>query len=152
MFGGNAHKPREKEHYRKLEHMYASGPVNAYYAPELQVSKGRAEVVIPVRPEFFHAAGAVHGSVYFKAMDDAAFFAVNSLVKDVFVLTVGFNVYLTRPISEGKMKATGRVVHRSRRLFLAEAQLVDAKGRQIGRGNGTFIRSTLPLSPKLGYK
>ena len=151
MSGENAHKPAEEEHYRKLEHMYLSGPVNAYYAPELQVFKGRAEVVIAVRPEFFHAAAAVHGSVYFKAMDDAAFFAVNSLVKDVFVLTVAFNIYLTRPISEGKMKATGWVVHRSRRLFLAEAHLVDANDREIGRGNGTFMRSTLPLSPKLGY-
>lgn len=142
----------EEEHYRKLEHMYASGPVNEYFAPTLRVSQGRAEVTIPVRPDFFHAAGAVHGSVYFKALDDAAFFAVNSLVKDVFVLTASFNVYLTRPISEGEMKATGRVVHRSRRLFLAEAELVDTGGREIGRGSGTFIRSTMPLSPELGYE
>jgi acyl-coenzyme A thioesterase PaaI-like protein len=34
-----------------------------------------------------HSIHAVHGSVYFKALDDAAFFAVNSLVEDVFVLT-----------------------------------------------------------------
>ena len=27
-----------------------------------------------VRPDFFHAAGAVHGSVYFKLLDDAAYF------------------------------------------------------------------------------
>jgi uncharacterized protein (TIGR00369 family) len=145
------YKVGEEEHYRRLERMYASGPANEYYAPRLQVSKGRAEVVIEVHPRFFHAAGAVHGSVYFKAMDDAAFFAVNSLVKDVFVLTVAFNIYLTRPISQGEMKATGRVVHRSRRLFLAEAELIDANGREIGRGNGTFVPSTLPLSPKLGY-
>jgi uncharacterized protein (TIGR00369 family) len=142
----------EEEHYRKLERMYVSGPVNAYYAPRLQVSRGSAKVTIQVRPDFFHAAGAVHGSVYFKAMDDAAFFAVNSLVKDVFVLTVAFNIYLTRPISEGEMIGTGRVVHRSRRLFLAEAELVDVNGREIGRGNGTFMRSTLPLSPELGYE
>jgi uncharacterized protein (TIGR00369 family) len=132
--------------------MYVSGPVNQYFAPRLHVSKGSAEVFIQIRREFFHAAGAVHGSVYFKAMDDAAFFAVNSLVKDVFVLTVAFNIYLIRPISEGEMKATGRVVHHSRRLFLAEAELVDVNGLEIGRGNGTFMRSTLPLSPDLGYE
>ncbi len=142
----------EEKHYRKLENMYAFGPVNDYYAPKLQVSKGVAEVTIQVRPDFFHAAGAVHGSVYFKALDDAAFFAVNSLVKDVFVLTVSFNVYLTRPISEGEMKATGRVVHHSHRLFLAEAELVDTNGREIGRGSGTFMRSTTTLSPELGYR
>lgn len=141
-----------EEHYRKLERMYASAPVNEYYAPTMRVSEGRTELIIPVRPDFFHVAGAVHGSVYFKALDDAAFFAVNSLVDDVFVLTVSFNVYLTRPISEGEMKATGRVVHRSRRLFVAESELADSEGQEIARGSGIFMRSTIPLSPELGYE
>ena len=141
-----------EEHYRKLERMYASAPVNEYYVPKMQVGEGRTELIIPVRPDFFHVAGAVHGSVYFKALDDAAFFAVNSLVDDVFVLTVSFNVYLTRPISEGEMKGTGRVVHRSRRLFVAESELVDSDGREIARGSGIFMRSTIPLSPELGYE
>jgi uncharacterized protein (TIGR00369 family) len=140
-----------EEHYRKLERMYASAPVNEYYAPTMRISEGRAEVTIPVRPHLFHAAGAVHGVVYFKALDDAAFFAVNSLVEDVFVLTVSFNVYLTRTISEGEMKATGRAVHRSRRLFIAESEVVDSDGREIARGSGTFMRSSIPLSPEIGY-
>jgi uncharacterized protein (TIGR00369 family) len=142
----------KESHYRKLERMYASAPVNEYFAPEMTISKGQAEVVIRVRPDFFHAASAVHGSVYFKALDDAAFFAVNSLVEDVFVLTVSFNLYLTRPVSKGDMKATGRVVHRSRNLFVAEADLVDSRGRQIARGSGSFVRSTISLSPELGYE
>ena len=140
-----------EDHYRKLERMYASAPVNEYYGPRIQVSEGRAEVIIPVRPDFFHAAGAVHGMVYFKALDDAAFFAVNSLVENVFVLTVSFNVYFTRPVSEGEMKATGRVVHRSRRLYLAESNLVDSRGREVARGSGTFVRSSMCLSPEIGY-
>ena len=142
----------KEEHFRKLEHMYISAPLNEYYAPRIRVSQGRAEVIVSVHQNFFHAAGAVHGSVYFKMLDDASFFAVNSLVNDVFVLTVSFNVYLIRPVSDGKMTATGRVVHRSRRLFLAEAELVDSKGREIGRGSGTFMRSTTPLSPDIGYE
>jgi len=140
------------QHYRKLERMYASAPTNEYYAPTMRVSEGRAEIVIPVRPEFYHAAGAVHGAVYFKALDDAAFFAANSLVADVFVLTVSFNVYFTRPIADGEMKAEGRVVHSSRRLLVAEARLTDSHGREIARGSGTFMRSTIPLSPELGYE
>jgi len=131
--------------------MYSSAPVNEYYAPRIQVSEGRAEIMIPVRPDFFHSAGAVHGMVYFKALDDAAFFAVNSLVENVFVLTVSFNVYFTRPISEGEMKATGRVVHRSRRLYVAESSLVNSKGQEVARGSGSFVRSTMTLSPEIGY-
>jgi len=132
--------------------MYASAPLNAHYKPTMHISDGRAEVTIPVRRELFHAANAVHGELYFKCLDDATFFAVNSLVDDVFVLTVSFNLYLTRPISEGEMRATGRVVYRSRQLFVAEAELMDQDGREIGRGSGTFMRSAIRLSPDIGYQ
>lgn len=140
-----------EEHYRRLERMYHAAPINAWYRPVLEVGEGTAQIAMPVRPEFFHAAHAVHGSVYFKALDDASFFAVASLVPDVFVLTVTFNVYLTRPIAEGTMRSAGRVVHRSRQLFLAEAELFDGEGRPIGRGSGSFMRSTIPLTAELGY-
>ncbi len=60
--------PRD-EHFRKLERMYASAPINAYFAPTLHVSDACADVSITVRPEFFHAAHALHGSVYFKALE-----------------------------------------------------------------------------------
>jgi uncharacterized protein (TIGR00369 family) len=138
--------PTSDEHFRRLERMYVAAPGNAYFAPQLTISEGKAEVVIPVRPDFFHSGHAVHGAVYFKAMDDAAFFAVNSLVTDVFVLTVTFNIYLTRPVSGGHMRAMGRVVHRSRQLFLAEAELFTDEGKLAGRGSGSFMRSAIELA------
>lgn len=141
----------DEEHHRKLENMYASAPCNEYYSPSLLISKGKAVVVIPVQENFFHAANAVHGSVYFKALDDAAFFAANSLVKNELVLTVSFNVYLTRPISEGEMKSVGKVVHFSKNLIIAESVLTDAEGREIARGNGSFAKSKLRLSDEIGY-
>jgi len=140
------------EHFRKLERMFHGAPINRYFAPVLRIiEEGRAELTIPIKPDFFHAANAVHGSVYFKALDDAAFFAANSLVSDVFVLTVSYNLHLTRPISGGEMRASGRVVHRSRNLIIADAELLDSADRQIARGTGTFMRSQIPLSPEIGY-
>ncbi len=135
----------DDRHYRRLEALYRSAPCNRYYAPRIAVSEGRAEIVIPVREDFFHAAGAVHGSTYFKALDDAAFFAANSLVAGVFVLTASFNLYLTRPISDGEMRAAGEVVHRSRSRLIAESVLFDSEGREIARGSGVFVRSKIPL-------
>ncbi|MEE9236714.1 MAG: PaaI family thioesterase [Thermoplasmata archaeon] len=140
-----------EEHFRNLERVYAQAPINEYYQPRLHVGEGRTELLIPVRRDFFHAANSVHGSVYFKALDDAAFFAVNSLVEDVFVLTVSFTVYLTRPISSGEMRVTGKVVHMSRQLYVAQSKLTDSKGRRIGRGSGTFVRSNISLATEIGY-
>ena len=132
--------------------MYASAPINKFFAPTLHIpNAGATELRFTVRSDFYHAAHAMHGAVYFKALDDATFFAVSSLVEDVFVLTVSFNIYLVRPVSDGELLATGRVVHRSRRLYLAEALLVDARGRELARGSGSFMKSESPLTAEIGY-
>ncbi len=142
----------EREHFRKLERMYGSAPINDYFTPRLHIEEGTAILTMQVRNDFFHAANAVHGSVYFKALDDATFFAAQSLVTDIFVLTVSFTIYFLRPISRGEMKAVGRVVHRSKRLLVVEGELFDREGRLIGRGSGTFMPSRVPLSPEIGYR
>jgi uncharacterized protein (TIGR00369 family) len=140
------------EHFRRLERMYHAARINEYFAPRLAVSDGIAEVRITVRSDFHHAAHAMHGAVYFKALDDAAFFAANSIVTDVFLLTVNFNLVLLRPVSDGLITATGRVVHRSRTLIVAESELVNEDGKQVARGSGTFMRSGIPLDAKVGYE
>jgi uncharacterized protein (TIGR00369 family) len=138
-------------HFQKLTRMYLGAPINRYFTPRIAISRGQAVVTIPVREEFHHAAAAVHGAVYFKALDDAAFFAANSLVDDVFVLTVAFTVHFTRPVREGTITATGRVVHQSRRMLIADVEAVDSAGRIVARGTGTFMRSEIPLTPEIGY-
>lgn len=140
------------DHYRKLERMYLDAPTNDHYDADITIEEGRAEVTIPVTEDHFHPAGAVHGSVYFKALDDAAFFAANSLVEDVFVLTTDFNIYLTRPVSEGHIHAVGEVVNDHPRQLIAEAVAHDADGNQLARGSGTFAKSSMPLDERPGYE
>ena len=140
------------EHHRRLERMYLSAPANEYFRPEIRIDEGTAEVRIAVRPDFFHAASAVHGSVYFKLLDDATFFAASSLVDDAFVLTASFNIYFLRPISAGVMIARGTIVSRSSRLLIGEGVLVDGDGKEMARGSGTFMPSRVPLDERLGYR
>ncbi len=138
-------------HFAALERMYLAAPINAFYRPKIEVSDSEATIEIEVSEKLFHAAGAVHGSVYFKVLDDAAFFAANSLERDVFVLTTSFNTYLTRPISSGSLRAVGRVVNRTKSQFIAEAIAYDSKGREVGRGSGLFVRGSWPLCKAGGY-
>jgi uncharacterized protein (TIGR00369 family) len=138
-------------HYRNLEKMYHSAPCNEYYSPFLSVSEGGAEVKIPIRTKFFHPAGAIHGSVYFKVLDDAAFFAVQSIIEDAFALTSSFNVHLLKPVSSGTLRAVGRVVQQSKNLFVAEAVALNDRGEEVAKGSGSFVRSRIPLSQEMGY-
>ena len=101
--------------------------------------------------KLFHSAQAVHGSVYFKMLDDAAFFAASSLEKEVFVLTTSFTTYLTRPVSSGLLRSVGRVVNQNKSQLIAEAVVYDAQGNEVGRGSGIFVRGRVPLLEVPGY-
>ena len=141
-------------HFRKLERMYLSAPVNTeiYKGIEIAVSAEKAELTLPIDSRYFHAANAIHGSVYFKLLDDAAFFAVNSIVADVFVYTVSFNTQLLRPVTGGTVRAVGEIKFKSTNLFIADAVLYDERNKIVGRGSGNFMKSRIALSDEIGYK
>ena len=141
----------DSDHHRKLERMYNAAPISRWQGATIEIGDGQSEVRILVRPEFYHSGNAVHGSMYFRALDDAAFFAANSRVRDVFVLTVSFTVHLTRPVTSGELRSKGRLLHASGRLFLAESTLVDAQGEMLGQGSGVFTRSSIALDESIGY-
>jgi uncharacterized protein (TIGR00369 family) len=138
-------------HLRKLEQMYAHAPINEYFAPQLTISEGNAEIRIQVRPDFHHAAGAMHGVIYFKALDDATYFAANSIVDDVFVLTARFEIEFLRPVSSGEVRATGQVTGDDGHRIQATGELFDDNGKLVGRGIGHFARSLVPLSEGAHY-
>ena len=140
-------------HWRALEALYASAPVNSLFDSSLSiVGEGTARISFLIDERYFHAAGAAHGTIYFKMLDDAAFYAANTLVSDRFLLTTSFNLHFTRPVKMGKVVAEGRWVSGRRRVLVAEAHLVDEEGEEIGRGTGTFMRSHIPLSSLPGYR
>ncbi len=138
-------------HFEKLARMYHGAPINQLYAHRLTVDEGRATITWDVQAEFFHPAGALHGSAYFKLLDDAAFFAANSVVREHFVLTASFHVHFLRPVVGGRVTAEGELVSEGRHLLVAESVVLDEDGREVGMGSGTFARSGVPLSAQLGY-
>lgn len=142
---------KPEEHYQRLINMYAAAPINEIYLPRMTVREGEATIEINLTDKLHHAAGAVHGSVYFKMLDDAAFFAANSYEKDFFVLTTSFTTYLTRPVSEGILRSEGKVVNRNKTQFIAESVVYDGDNNEVGRGSGVFVRSKWPLNGALGY-
>lgn len=139
-------------HYRALERLYATAPINQLFASRLTIpGRGLSQIRFTVDEQAYHAAGAAHGTIYFKMLDDAAFYAANTLATDRFLLTTSFNLHFTKPVRAGEVVAEGRWVSGKRRVFVAEARLVDEEGDEIGRGTGTFMRSRIALSGLAGY-
>jgi uncharacterized protein (TIGR00369 family) len=148
------HRPTgEKAHLRALEALYDSAPINRLFQSRLVLpDAGRSEISFMVENDSFHAAGAAHGTLYFKMLDDAAFYAANGLVSDRFLLTTAFNLHFTKPMRSGEARAEGRWISGKRRVFVAEARIVDSEGEECARGTGTFMRSHIALSGLEGYR
>ncbi|MEM9327105.1 MAG: PaaI family thioesterase [Bacteroidota bacterium] len=143
-----------EEHFRRLERMYLRSKITEqiYETTTIKISCKSAEISLDIQEKYYHALGAIHGSIYFKLLDDAAFFAVNSVVLDKFVLTSNFSLNLLRPEKEGKLTAKGSLRFQSRNLFIADASLINEKGREIGFGTGHFMKSNIDLTEEIGYK
>jgi uncharacterized protein (TIGR00369 family) len=143
----------ERAHFRALENLYRSAPINRGFASEIEIAEaGIARIRFTVDPAHFHAAGAAHGTLYFKMMDDVAFYACNSTVSDRFLLTTAFNLVFSRPLKGGEAVAEGRWISGKRRVLIGEARLIDASGEEAARGTGTFMRSHIALSSLDGYR
>lgn len=139
-------------HLRALESLYRSAPVNKLFNSSIEIAEqGFARIRFEVEESVFHAAGAAHGTLYFKMMDDAAFYACNSMVTDRFLLTTAFNLNFTRPLRAGPVIAEGRWASGRRRVFVGDARLIDSEGEEAARGTGTFMRSHIALTSLPGY-
>lgn len=140
-------------HFRALESLYAAAPINRLFPSTLEITgTGTSRIRFDLDERYFHAGGAVHGTSYFKMLDDAAFYAANSLVTDRFLLTTAFNLLFTRPLGAGPATAEGRWISGQRRVLIAEARLIDAAGEEVARGTGTFMRSRMALATLPGYR
>jgi uncharacterized protein (TIGR00369 family) len=141
-----------ERHFRALEALYGKAKVNQLYQSAMDIPQaGLCRIQFVVGEDHYHAADAVHGSAYFKMLDDAAFYAANSLVPDRFLLTTAFNLFFTRPLKAGPVIAEGRWVSGRKRVFIAEGRLIDSDGEEAARGTGTFMRSSICLDTLSGY-
>ncbi len=135
-----------KEHYKALEQLMLSAPFVQKFDCSVRVGEGRGEFQLTITEDLFHGAGAVHGALYFLALDNAAMLAANSLVNDYCVVTAGFTTEFLKPVSRGWIRASAKVIEQDEASFTIEAVALDDMGNEVGRGSGTFVRSLLSLS------
>jgi acyl-coenzyme A thioesterase PaaI-like protein len=84
-------------------------------------------------------------------MNDAALFAVSSVIQKSLTSSADFNIQLSRPIAEGELIARGRLLGTADDHCLAEAVLTNEQGEELARGAGAFVKSEVPLSSEMGY-
>ena len=141
-------------HFQKLTNMYLGTKVNTqiFDTTECEIELEKATIALTISDKYFHALGAIHGTVYFKLLDDSAYFAAQSMVEDSFLLTTSFQTNIIRPANQGKITAVGKLKFKSKNLFIGESTVYNEEGKEIAFGTGHFMRSKISLHEKIGYK
>jgi hypothetical protein len=112
--------PRRLHWHRLERHMRA--PINEYFQPTITVRDGGRRRRRR-RPGFFHAA-AMRSAVYFKLIDDAAFFA--AVAPDVFVLTAQLTVNFAKPVAKPRLTVSASH-RRGGTPFQGQASIADER-------------------------
>ena len=129
-------------HYDRLSKMYLKAPIQKLYPGiDLKVTKNEAVITLPAGKQFHHAGGSMHGSVYFRLLDDACYFAAMSRVEDYFILTKSFNIEFKRPHIEGTITAKAKLVKEENGEFYCEGELFNQAEKVIASGSGVFVRN-----------
>lgn len=135
------------DHYDFLIKLFHSAPINRtiFAGSEMSLSDGEATYELTVKEEFFHGGEAMHGAIYFKLLDDAAYFACATHVDDYFLVTKSYQIEFVRPVMGGKLIAKGKVLKIDEEGFLASSEILNEDGKVVGKGEGIFVKSRKPM-------
>ncbi|HSH75986.1 MAG TPA: PaaI family thioesterase [Longimicrobiales bacterium] len=112
----------------------------------LDVAPGWSKTRLEHRPDLAQPAGILHGGAIAALLDTGIAHAL--LLTDRFkelreeqgaLVSVDLRVKFLRPVSEGAVVCEARVVRLGRQIIHAEAIVSDGAGREVARGDATYM-------------
>ena len=105
------------------------------------IGMGTATLMLPVRKELMQNHGVVHGGAVASLIDSAMAFAIIPLLSaDEKVTTVDLTISYLRPVTEGQMTASAKVIRAGRRLISVSAEVFNSDQSLTATALSTYIR------------
>ena len=121
---------------------FAAVPYAKFLGLELgEVASGEATIHLAVRDELKQNQGVVHGGAIASLIDTASAVALLTYI-DVHerVTTTDLTIHYLRPITEGRMAATARIVRGGRRLFVLSVEVRNDRDVLVATAVTTYIK------------
>jgi uncharacterized protein (TIGR00369 family) len=104
----------------------------------VHIGEGEATFTMKVGNSFHNPMGTVHGGIITDIGDATMGVAVmTTLGEDEAFTTLELKMNFLRPIVEGTLTATGKVLHRGRTIALVDLTVKDENDRVIAKGSAT---------------
>ena len=107
---------------------------------EVSIEPGEIELELDADESHWSEAERAHGGVLFSVLDTALGRAVvSSLPEGRGCATLECKINFFRPVIRGKLRASARLVTKTRRTAYAEGSIIDEENRIVARATGTFF-------------
>jgi uncharacterized protein (TIGR00369 family) len=105
-----------------------------------EVEPGRVVVELDVHAGHRQEGGVVQGGVITQIADAAMGMSLMTLQEDGHAnTTIELKINFIRPVVEGRLRATGRVVEMRSTLLFSEADVLDDRERLVARASSTCM-------------
>lgn len=106
----------------------------------VELGEGWARMTMPVSTKLFHQGGVVQGGAIASVADAATAYALFSMVEmEDNVSTVELKINYLRPVTRGELTANARVVHKGKRIAVADVEVCQDDGKMVARGMATMM-------------
>ena len=116
-------------------------PVQALIGFELDaVEAGKAVFSLEVQPQHFNPMGTLHGGIVCDLGDAAMGGATITTVEEgESFTTLELKVNFFKPVRDGRLTATARVVRRTRSIAYVECEVIDESGSLVAKLSSTCM-------------
>jgi uncharacterized protein (TIGR00369 family) len=106
----------------------------------LSADEGTAIFEMDVDERFWNPMGTLHGGILCDIADAAMGFAYASKLEpgETFT-TVELKINFLRPVVKARLRATGKIVKKGRRIGLVDCDVTDEQGRLVARASSTCM-------------
>jgi len=137
---GRSFVPAEERdaHLERLVALFYRSTISRSFGLELRFdAEARAVFDLPYDGRFDHFLEDVHGGAIATLIDNAGWFTAAARYP-TWIVSVEFSVRLHEPAGRQDLRAVGSVVRAGKRFTSTEMEVVNADGRRIATGAGTF--------------
>ena len=102
---------------------------------------GHAVLSMKMRDDLMRNGGIAHGGAVATLLDSAMAIAIMAtLAENEQTVTVDLTIHYLRPLSEGVVRASARIVRAGRRVVTVSAELFDSQERLAATAISTYLR------------
>lgn len=128
----------DARYLQELEETFAKVPFWKHTGCVIEhIEDGRAVLSLTVVHEHMNGNMTLHGGMYATLMDNAMGLAARSQ-GEMKQATTNLNIHFLAAVSEGKIYAFGRIIHRTKRTITTEARVESEDGTLLATATGSF--------------